>query len=97
MKAEQIVKELEDVARQLGVDVRLERGSFRGGLCLIDDEKVIVLNKRQPAESRLAILAESLRTLPVDRVFMRPAVREALESSWDAQEVVDDVDPTEIE
>ncbi len=97
MKAEQIVRELEDVARQLGVDVRLERGSFRGGLCLIDDEKVIVLNKRQPAESRLAILAESLRTLPVDSVFMRPAVRQALESSWDAQEVVDDVDPTEIE
>lgn len=82
MKPDQILKELEDVARRLGVDVRVERGGFRGGLCLIDDEQVIVLNKRQPVESRLAILADSLRSLPVDTVFMRPAVREALESSW---------------
>ena len=53
-----------------------------------------MLNKRQPAEARLAILAESLRSLPVDTVFMRPAVREALESSWETQpEVeVDDAD-----
>lgn len=82
MKPEQILTALEDVARRLGVDVRIERGGFRGGLCLIDDEQVIVLNKRQPVEARISILAESLKSLPVDTVFMRPAVREALESSW---------------
>ncbi|NNE45107.1 MAG: hypothetical protein HKN37_00445 [Rhodothermales bacterium] len=89
MKAEQILRELEDVARRLGVDVRIERGGFRGGLCLIDEEQVIVLNKRQPVESRLAILAQSLKSLPVDTVFMRPAVREALESSWKDQNEVE--------
>ena len=89
MKAEQILRELEDVARRLGVDVRIERGGFRGGLCLIDEEQVIVLNKRQPVESRLAILAQSLKSLPVDTVFMRPAVREALESSWKDQSEVE--------
>ena len=82
MKVEQIVRELEGVARKLGVEVRNERGRFRGGLCSVDDERVIVLNRRQPAEARLAVLAESLRDLPVDTVFMRPAVRQALESSW---------------
>ncbi len=89
MKTDQILKELEDVARRLGVDVRMERGGFRGGLCTIDDEQVIVLNKRQPAESRLAVLAEGLRSLPVDTVFMRPVVREALESSWASESEVD--------
>jgi hypothetical protein len=89
MKTEQILKELEDVARRLGIDVRMERGGFRGGLCLIDDEQVIVLNKRQPAESRLAVLAESLKSLPVETVFMRPAVRKALESSWRSQTEVE--------
>jgi hypothetical protein len=89
MKADQILRELEDVARRLGVDVRIERGGFRGGLCLIDEEQVIVLNKRQPVESRLAILAQSLKSLPVDTVFMRPAVREALESSWKDQSEVE--------
>ncbi len=94
MKTDQILRELEDVARQLGVEVRTERGRFRGGLCWIDDEQVIVLNKRQPLESRLAILAESLKALPVDRVYIRPAVREILESSWDSRSDPE-VDPTE--
>ena len=82
MKPEHIVRELEEVARRLGVDVRNERGHFRGGLCSVDEEQVIVLNRRQPAEARLAVLAESLRLLPVDSVFMRPAVRGALEACW---------------
>ncbi|MDX1740953.1 MAG: hypothetical protein R3178_06650 [Rhodothermales bacterium] len=89
MKTDQILKELEDVARQLGVDVRVERGGFRGGLCTIDDEQVIMLNKRQPAETRLSVLADSLRSLPVDTVFMRPVVRDALESSWKGQAEVE--------
>lgn len=89
MKTDQILRELEDVARRLGVDVRVERGGFRGGLCQIDDEPVIVLNKRQPPETRLAILADSLRSLPVDTVFMRPAVRHALEASWASQSEVE--------
>jgi hypothetical protein len=82
VKVDQIVRELEDVARKLGVEVRNERGHFRGGLCSVDEHPVIVLNRRQPAEARLAILAESLRDLPVETVFMRPAVRQALEASW---------------
>ncbi len=89
MKAEQILSELEEVARRLGVDVRVERGGFRGGLCQIDDAQVIVLNKRQPVEARLAIIAASLKSLPVDTVFMRPAVREALESSWSSDTEVE--------
>ena len=89
MKTEQILSELEDVARRLGIDVRVERGGFRGGLCTIDDEQVIVLNKRQPVESRLAVLAASLKELPVDTVFMRPAVREALEASWSENQEVE--------
>ena len=55
MRTEQILRELEDVAQRLGVEVRVERGGFRGGLCQIDDEQVIVLNKRQPVETRLAV------------------------------------------
>ena len=96
MKTDQIVQELENVARQLGVEVRTERGRFRGGLCWIDDEQVIVLNTRQPLESRLAVLAESLKSLPVDRVYIRPAVREILESSWNGRQDTD-LDLTEDE
>lgn len=77
-----MVRDLEAAAGQLGVRVRYETGRFRGGRCLVDGEEQIVLNKRQPPEAHLAILAEGLRDLPIDQVYLRPAVRDALEAAW---------------
>jgi hypothetical protein len=89
MKTEEIVAELVEAARQMGIDVRNERGSFRGGLCTVADEEIILLNKRQPVEAHLAILAESLHDKDMDKVFLTPAVRKALEQSWAKREQVD--------
>lgn len=86
MKAGQIVKAMEEAVQQLGVEVRHERGNFRGGLCTVGGATVVVLNKRRPVESHLAILAEALRTLPVDEVYLRPAVRDAIEEAWAARD-----------
>ncbi len=85
MKPQQIVKAMEEAVQQLGVEVRHERGNFRGGLCTVGDETFVVLNKRRPVEAHLAILAEALRTLPVDEVYLRPAVRDAIEEAWAAR------------
>lgn len=89
MKPEKIVEEFVDAATQLGIRVRKERGSFRGGLCTVDGETVILLNQRQPVHVHLAILAESLRGDQVERVFLSPAAREALEAAWEADAIVD--------
>ncbi len=86
MKQEAIVKALEDAHAQLGVRVRRERGAFRGGRCTVGEEEVLVLNRRHPAEAQLAILAESLRGLAVDHLYLRPAVRAALEEQWKRQD-----------
>jgi hypothetical protein len=86
MKPQQIVEALEEAVRQLGVEVRRERGSFRGGLCTVGDARVVVLNKRRPVEAHLAVLAEALRALPADEVYLRPAVRDAVEEAWAARE-----------
>ena len=77
-----MVKAFEEAAGQLGVEVRRARGSFRGGLCTVDGQQVIMLNKMHPPEAHMAILAESLRALPTDTIFLRPAVRHALEDLW---------------
>lgn len=82
MKTEQIVQELEEAVRQFGLPVRREQGRFRGGQCLVNGEALVVLNKRHPPEVHLAVLAEVLRTLPVETIFLRPAVREAMEAAW---------------
>ncbi|ARA93678.1 MAG: hypothetical protein D6685_10745 [Bacteroidetes bacterium] len=82
MKTQHIIRELEEAARQLGWAVRTERGSFQGGRCIVNGEPLIMLNRYHPPERHLAVLAESLRDLPVDTVYLKPAVRAALEAAW---------------
>jgi hypothetical protein len=86
MKTEHLVQALEAAVAQLGVQVRRERGAFRGGLCTVDGATMVILNRRHPAEVHLAILAAVLRELPVEQIYLRPAVRDALERLWEAPE-----------
>jgi hypothetical protein len=83
MDTKQIVEELEQAAGQLGYEVRTEKGNFRGGHCTVDGEQIIMLNKRHLPETQLAVLADALRELPIDTVYLKPAVRQALEDTWD--------------
>ena len=96
MKAKKIVQELENVARKLGLEIRKGKGSFRGGLCTISGQETIVLNKLHVPEVHITILAESLKEMHMDTVEMKPAVKEALQDAWDAQEamVAEDVEAT---
>lgn len=93
MKIEHIVRELEQAARQLGVETRWERGSFRGGRCTVNGLEQIVLNRHHPPEAQLAVLVESLRELPTETIFLKPAVREAMEDAWGRTAVVPEADP----
>jgi hypothetical protein len=77
-----IIEELEDVARRLGLEVRAEKGNFRGGRCVVGDEELIMLNKRHQPEAQLVVMAEALREAPLDTIYLKPAVRQALEETW---------------
>ncbi len=85
MKTQVIVKELEEIARQLGLGIRKGKGNFKGGRCIVGGEDLIVLNRHHLPEIHLSILAEGLRDLPVEDVSMKPAVRKALEEVWDSK------------
>ncbi len=85
MKLSALVKALEEAHAQLGVVIRRDRGSFRGGRCTVEGDEVMVLNKLHPLEAHLAALAESLLSLPHDQLYLRPAVRAALEDAWAAR------------
>ncbi|MDA0875414.1 MAG: hypothetical protein O3C45_10200 [Bacteroidetes bacterium] len=89
MKTPQIVKELEEAVEQLGFRVRREKGNFRGGICTRDGEEFLMLNRVHPPEVHLAILAESLRSMDVDSVYIKPVVRQALEDAWARHDVVE--------
>ena len=94
MKAKKIVQELETAARELGLEIRKGKGSFRGGLCTISGKETIVLNKLHVPEVHITILAESLKNFPIESVDLKPPIQKALQDAWDAQEamVAEDID-----
>lgn len=84
MDTTSVLDELEGVAHRLGFEVRTEKGNFQGGRCLVGGEEIIMLNKRHSPRRQLIVLAEALREAPLDTIYLKPAVRRALEDTWAA-------------
>lgn len=57
MKIEKLLLELESLCERGGFTIRKERGTFKGDQCIIEGEKLVVINKNRPVESQAVILA----------------------------------------
>jgi hypothetical protein len=79
MKPEEIASELQEVARQLGVTIRYEKGDFEGGYCILKAEKVLIVNKRLTPQRKSAVLALALHDIGLDTVFVKPVLRQYIE------------------
>lgn len=75
---EQIIDELKDIANQLGVTVRFEKGDFKGGFCIVKESKIIVINKFATTQRKAAILATGLKELGIDDIYINPKLREII-------------------
>lgn len=80
MKLPAIYTELEEVASRLGMTVVLDRGSFKGGFCILEGEEIIVLNKSVPIEQRTRYLAEALLQKDLTGIYLKPAVRKWMDT-----------------
>lgn len=94
MKPEKFLLELEQILEQAGYTLRKERGSFRGDECIIEGEKLVVVNKNKPIESQLGTMGRVLGEIDLAGVYIKPAVRKKLEDLWDQLQVAPD-DPAE--
>ncbi|MCC5908632.1 MAG: hypothetical protein JJU13_20610 [Balneolaceae bacterium] len=82
MKIEKLLLELEALSEKGGYTIRKERGAFRGDQCIIEGEKLVVINKNRPPELQAAILAKVIKSVNTDDLFIKPAVRKELEQIW---------------
>lgn len=82
MKTEKLLLELEALCEKNGYNIRKERGAFRGDQCIIEGDKLIVINKNKPLESQAAIMAKVLKQINTSDTFIKPAVRKHLEELW---------------
>ena len=79
MGNKKLYAEFEVLAEKLDLKIIKDKGNFIGGICIIKDEKVIVVNKMKPLEQRLRVLANSFLSYNLDDIYMVPALRAYIE------------------
>lgn len=79
MKHEEIIQELQDLATQLNVTIRYERGDFEGGYCILKEKKILLVNRRLMPVRKASVLATALQEIGLDNVFLKPVLRAYIE------------------
>lgn len=80
---EDLIQDLKSVASQLGATVRFEKGDFKGGYCLVKENKIIMINKNANLQRKAMILSAALKELGVDDVYLNPKLREVIDEMGD--------------
>lgn len=57
---------LQDILEDSGYVVRYERGNFQSGWCVLEQKKIVVLNKFLNTESRINALVEIIPQLNIE-------------------------------
>jgi hypothetical protein len=57
---------LEDIPQQAGYVLRYERGTFQSGYCILEERKVVVLNKFLQTEGRINTLIDLIPQLEIN-------------------------------
>jgi hypothetical protein len=63
---------IETLIEEAGYIVRYERGSFQSGFCILEDKKVVVLNKFLPLEGRINTLIDLIPQLKITVEALTP-------------------------
>ncbi|MBR9975136.1 MAG: hypothetical protein KFF77_06115 [Bacteroidetes bacterium] len=80
MDKEAMLEELRETCEQLGYTIRYEKGDFGGGHCILKEQRLLVVNKRFTIERKISTVARALGELGVDAIFVKPAVRDLIET-----------------
>lgn len=65
-KADSILEQLEKLLKEAHYVLRLEKGNFNSGFCVLEHRKVVVLNKFLDTEGKVDVLKELLNQLKID-------------------------------
>ena len=57
---------LEAVVEEAGYVLRYERGTFQSGYCILEEKKVVVLNKFLQTEGRINTMLDLIPTLDIN-------------------------------
>ena len=80
MKLAIVFQEFEQIAEKLKIRIIQEKGNFNGGYCLLEEERIIVINKLKPIEQRIRDLAQAFAKLDTSQIYIKPSIRELIDT-----------------
>jgi len=86
MESRKILEYLEELALKLDVEIVYEKlgeeeFSARGGLCKIKGAYKIFMDRSEPLEGQIKILAHALSSFDTEGVYVLPFIREILDKA----------------
>ncbi|MBL0234982.1 MAG: hypothetical protein IPQ08_15205 [Chitinophagaceae bacterium] len=66
---------LEAIPKECGYVLRYERGTFQSGYCILEQKKVVVLNKFLQTEGRINTLVELIPQLEINPLLLPDDIR----------------------
>ncbi|MEP7278190.1 MAG: hypothetical protein ABI813_06085 [Bacteroidota bacterium] len=71
---------IEKILDETGYVVRYERGNFQSGYCILEERKVVVLNKFLQMEGRINTLIDIIPQLSITPGLLSPEARKTYET-----------------
>ncbi len=60
------LRKLEELLGETEYILRYEKGNFKSGWCVLNDTRVIVVNKYFPTDGKINCLLDIIKTLPIE-------------------------------
>ena len=73
-----------DLAEKLSIEVRSVPLDGDGGLCRVKGKQVLYVNQMLSKDRQLEVLLQGLSGLPMEELYVLPALRELLEKHRDS-------------
>ncbi|HUB59953.1 MAG TPA: hypothetical protein VL978_04590 [Puia sp.] len=73
------LEKIEKILDEAEYIVRYERGNFQSGYCILEQRKVVVLNKFLPLEGRISTLVDIIPQLKIAPEMLGPEARRLYE------------------
>lgn len=87
-KKDRLIQELLEVLNRLGLSVRIEKGVFKGGFCLLREQKIFLLNKNLDQDRKISILLRQISESGTDDIFLKPQIGEMIEKESGADKLL---------
>ncbi len=82
------LQKLEQVFQELDYTVRYEKGTFNSGYCIVENTRVVVINRFFDTDGRVGVLLDILSEILLDENILSEKSRNFIKNLMKNQEVI---------